>query len=60
VEARGEFCSVKLVSFNFGDALCGAELLIAATAVEYKFQYLRASSNSGARISPPNSTRTAG
>jgi len=49
VEARWEFCSVELVSFNFGDALCSAALLIEATASEYTFQYFLASSNSKSR-----------
>lgn len=60
MEARQEFCSEELASFNFGDALWSAALLIAGTAIEYTVQYSRASSNSEVRIIPPYSTRTAG
>ena len=51
---------VEVVSFVFWRVLFRAVLLIAATAVEYTVQYFLASSTSELRITPPNSTRTAG
>lgn len=59
---HGRHCNVQCstVSFAFPHVLCWPVLLIAATAAEYTVQYFLASPTSESRMTPPNSTRTAG